>query len=338
MRLLNFVFTGSILLYGLLTTFFLLLSVLIGEVFWPIALYNTLAHLIWLICLPLLVICIALRRKYLSAVLLLPVLALVHFYSWAILPGNQNTPYFDDSPELTVMTYNLYWHNTNKIDYTKSIAVMQEFDADIIALQELSEEATSLIKTTLADEYPHMALYPESYGKLGAGILSRYPITAAEAYFSESTFRQQRAEIDFNNQTLVIYNVHLLHPPLDGTGFDTHKRVLQVTDILQRTDTETDPVILLGDFNMSDMSADYFRLLDVFEDTYRTAGTGFGWTHFITMWGYDLPCWMRLDYIFTRGSGFHVLESWVSEDSGGSDHSPVITKLEIYDPTLTIPQ
>ena len=277
------------------------------------------------------------RRWLLVLLLILPLVALFHFYNWTLFSSGERDPYFGDENTLTVLTHNLYFPRS---DFTGSINVIKQSGADIVALQELSITAATQVQAALADDYPYLALHGERSGALGQGLLSKYPIIEEDYYFDDFlafSFGQQRAEIDFNDETLVIYNVHLLHP-LMGRSFDVTSRGMQVEDLLQRTAGETDPVIILGDFNMSDLSADYFRLTDAFRDTFRQGGNGFGWTHALGSSRVQLPPLMRLDYIFTRGSGFHVLESWVSEDNGGSDHSPVITKLEIYDPTLTLPR
>jgi endonuclease/exonuclease/phosphatase family metal-dependent hydrolase len=95
-------------------------------------------------------------------------------------------------------------------------------------------------------------------------------------------------------------------------------------------------LIVLGDFNMTDLNDDHAAIDRFLRDAYRDAGNGLGLTHALRWRGIDLPRWMRLDYIFT-GSGLEPLEARVMPISGGSDHAPVWARLEFYDPTASYP-
>ena len=86
--------------------------------------------------------------------------------------------------------------------------------------------------------------------------------------------------------------------------------------------------LLVRDFNMSDQSADYWRIASRHEDAYRSAGWGLGFTFssLLPHIGWT-PALARLDYVFYDES-FETLEARVWPHSGGSDHLPVFVTLQ----------
>ncbi|MEG4944574.1 hypothetical protein [Microcoleus sp. F4-D5] len=52
----------------------------------------------------------------------------------------------------------------------------------------------------------------------------------------------------------------------------------EIQDLVQRVERETLPVIVAGDFNMTDETQDYDRVQKVMQDAFRKSGFGFGFT------------------------------------------------------------
>jgi endonuclease/exonuclease/phosphatase (EEP) superfamily protein YafD len=132
----------------------------------------------------------------------------------------------------------------------------------------------------------------------------------------------QRVQIDINGQTVTLFNLHPVHPGVIGKGFDPSWRAQEIAALLEET-RAYQPVMMAGDFNMPELSEDYARITQGagFTDAYRARGWGLGhtFTHHV------LP-FLRLDYVFL-GNGLDVSASRVWDQSGGSDHLPVLSTL-----------
>jgi endonuclease/exonuclease/phosphatase family metal-dependent hydrolase len=248
----------------------------------------------------------------------------------------------DDAPRLTVMTFNIRATNAGLDRITPILA---DSGADIITLQEVSYYGANYISTALARLYPHQAFYTRDEAGLdhpgGQALLSRYPITAVEYWTDDpaqpSANRFQRAEIDFNGTTLVIYNTHPA-TPVDWSGGlvvsaspgddARHRAALQA--IAARAAAETAPVIWLGDFNMSEQFAEYARITADFTDAYRESASGPGYSYPADGFG-PLPPLIRLDYVF-HSRHFISASARVLRAHGPSDHRPVLATLALIAP------
>jgi vancomycin resistance protein VanJ len=312
------------------------ISLILGEGWDLIAFYNTFAFWIWLPVVVLLPLCLILRQWRYAALLLPTALAFLLIYGVRFLP-NPAPSHDDGAPykEVTVMTYNILWRQDG--NYQGAVDLINEADADIVALQELELTGAEILETALAERYPFMSLYPQEGGFEGQGLLSKYPILESDYWQTEGTFGNQRAIIQLADRTeITVYNVHLLHPGMQGSLFEPDPRGEGVDHLLETIKEDNAlQVILLGDFNMPDLSDDYRQFREQFDDSYRQAGSGLGLT--FTMYFDNLPNWghpiLRLDYIFTKG-WIYANEARVWDSAGGGDHHPVWVELDInLDPT-----
>jgi vancomycin resistance protein VanJ len=146
-------------------------------------------------------------------------------------------------------------------------------------------------------------------------------------------------------QSIVIYNVHPTHPGMTTVAFfDASLRRREFTDLLNRIQSETLPVIMMGDFNLTDLSLEYRQISSTLTDTFREVGQGLGYTfpdfrearvsdsieiipdnfpeHLPT------PLLMRLDYVF-HSEEFTGVTAYVYHTSSGSDHRPLVVTLAL---------
>lgn len=307
-------------LYAAAVALMLLLRLLVGES-WPlVALFNSFSHLLLIPALFLLPLMLVLRRRFSSGLLLPAVLAFALAYGTMFVPRSVEAA--PAAPQLKLMTYNLHSKGTG---FESQIALIRDSDADVIALQELSAEMAAVLETDLRDLYPYQALHgtPEN-GIPGQGVLSRYPLT--EDDYWRMYLAHQRVVFDFAGQSVTLYNEHPIHP-LRPFGYIQHRA--ETDDLLRRTADESGPLLLAGDFNMSDQSADYWRIASRYQDAYRSAGWGLGLTFssLLPHIGWT-PALARLDYVFYN-SAFETLEAKVWPHSGGSDHLPVFVTLQL---------
>jgi vancomycin resistance protein VanJ len=315
-------FTAAANIYALFALVYLGARLLVGEVWQPV---NVVNHLMPLPLLPaaFLWAVIGLLRRWRTLLLLSPAaLAFFGLYGALLLPKAAQIP--PDAPTLTIMTWNL--RRAVEPDETQAaLDIIRAVNADIVALQEFTQPAADFLTPRLADLYPYSALHPYASGVNGMGVYSRFSIYAD--HFWTGLLGNMRAQLSFANTLFTLYNVH---PPSPGLSVNTRFRSAEIADLLERLSAETTPLIVVGDFNLTDQSSDYARLTEVLIDSFREAGEGLGLT--FPNLGYANPLLgaappiIRIDYIF-HDAHWRALESRVYESSGRSDHYPVISKL-----------
>lgn len=294
----------------------LVLHFTVGES-WPlIGVFNSFLHLMLLPVLILLPIALIRRRGVLIVLMIPQVIAFGVWYGPYLLPKDIVPP----DPEQTVIrlaTFNL--HGLRQVDGLE--AVIRALDADIVAVQELSETGAELLDVGLADIYPEQALNPvPGRPRDGKGLFSRYPIAKSSFEYREDAY--QRVVLEIDGVSVELYNVHLFQP------FAPDRLEMRRDDInllLGMALVDGDSfVIVAGDFNLTDRSDGYRMLAASFNDAFAVAGQGLG--HTFMPWD-GLPL-ARIDYVFYR-NGWRAIEADVWPATGGSDHRPVVVELAL---------
>lgn len=331
MRILGNLFVALVGAYGLSVTGFLLARALLSDDFWPIALFNSFAHILFMPALVLIPLCLLLRRVRVIVLLLPALVAFLLSYGGLFVPRTPRVV-ADDVPRFSLVTYNLKAQSSN---LDPLIRVIREADADIIALQELGEAVAQRLEAELQDLYPHQALHPQPDPAFtGQGLLSRYPITSDDYWLIN--YGHQRAEIDLDGQALVVYNTHPT-PPFVSSNLISRgyvERRQEVIDVLSRIANEPVdlPLVLAGDLNLTDQSADYWRIAEQLIDTHREIGWGMGFT--FPNFGATKLSWLflpplaRIDYVF-HNTHLQGVETRILPETGGSDHHPVYVTLAL---------
>jgi vancomycin resistance protein VanJ len=332
--------TGLLTFYGTLVSIILLLRRPLGEQRAMIGLFNSFAHLLMLPALALLPLSLLLRRRWLALTLLIPAVQFTADYGRRFAPRPAAAA---NGQQLKVMTFNL--HKESK-QVERIIGLIQEADADIVAVQELSAAAAECFQAALRERYPHQVLHPQTPPNRGQGVLSRYPISSDEYWYNPhitpESLGHLRVEIQVDGRSLILYNVHPPHPGMAEKGFDTTIRARELDTVLERAARDKGGVLIMGDFNMSDQSDDYRRIAALYGDAFGTVGRGMGFT-FPDMralqalpkyWPLPMPSppFLRLDYIF-HSADFQPLEARVWPHSGGSDHRPLAATLIFQQPS-----
>jgi len=319
-------FRGMVGAYGLSIVLHLTIFLIFGERWAWIEFLNTFAQVMWIPVFVLMPICLFMREWRLSAMMFPALIAFIWLWGDLFLPKPDVIPQENDIA-IRVLSYNMYANNS---EVDAFINMIQEVDADIVALQELHYPQAEILATEFEEVYPYMAFHPD--GTRGQGIMSRYPIEADEYWqydFLNHPLGHQRVVLDMDNGTqIIIYNVHPTHPGMavDGQFFNPEFRSREIAALLDRTSSETLPLLMVGDFNMPDFSADYRAVRTQFDDAFRNSGYGFGWS-FPIAGSQNLP-FLRLDYIFYTGS-FIPQNVEVRRQITGSDHNGVYADLLI---------
>ncbi|MBZ0287779.1 MAG: endonuclease/exonuclease/phosphatase family protein, partial [Anaerolineae bacterium] len=272
------------------------------------------------------------RKGWLFRLLVLPCATFLVIYSPQFLP--QNIPVPADARPITLLTYNL---QAEEDLLEPMVEVIRDSGADIVALQEMSGNMAGRLDEALAELYPYRALHPVTSPFHGRGILSQYPLlddhTGPEEY--PIPMRLQRVEVDVEGATVTIYNMHAPPSvPIFEGPYDVGPRNQQLADLVEMARQESGAVLLMGDFNSTDLDENYARITAHFADTFREVGWGLGFTN--PDWQHDnprrgpswMPMYQRIDYVF-HNSFFTPVEARVWPSSGGSDHRPLYVVLAL---------
>lgn len=219
-----------------------------------------------------------------------------------------------ESSQFRVMSYNVAMY---RMPPAWMLEALQDSEADIIALTELGVDQQTMIESELAEEYPYQVLNGVN-SVTGSGLLSRFPIVASEWVSTQANSPYLKATLEIEGQAI---EVLVAHPPAPSLG----RNLTQYGDnpvlaedlalALRLLDTQK-PTLLLGDFNITDQSPYYDRIIAAgFSDAFRAKGFGLGAT-----FPSQLPL-VRIDYIFVSPH-FAPLSAAVGADHG-SDHRAI---------------
>jgi endonuclease/exonuclease/phosphatase (EEP) superfamily protein YafD len=130
----------------------------------------------------------------------------------------------------------------------------------------------------------------EHVQRSGLNVFSRWPLGEPDAIPSIATSSAIRVEVDRPDAPFVLYVVHLPNP-LHEVSFREHASLVEA--LLRAAQRERRPVVLAGDFNMSDRSTSYRMLDAAMRDAMRTSLAGST---------YQLGLWrllqLRIDHVF----------------------------------------
>ncbi len=325
-------------LYGIVVSILLLVRKQLTEDNKIVSYFNAFAHMLMLPALVLLPLNLVFRRRWVALAQVIPTAVFISAYGRFFLP-RKPTVETPSSRQLKILTFNI--HSEAEV-LEPMLAILRECDADIISLQELSAEAAECFHISLSDLYPYRALHTNHRANSGQGVLSRFPITS-QAYWQNPNIARKilghlRVEMDIDGTTVTVYNTHPIHPGMSDDGFSTRPRGAEIDVVLAQVAHDTGPILIMGDFNMTDQSEDYQRITAQFEDSFGATGYGMGFTFpdlstFQSLPGYwPLPVrlfpFLRLDYIFYN-SAFQPIKAYAWPTSGGSDHRPVLAILSL---------
>lgn len=261
----------------------------------------------------------ALWRRSASAMaaLLLPVVV------WLSLFGGLLGDKSHAGGDLTVVSHNVGADNPDPAGTARDLAAT---GADVLALQELSQQAKGTYEKDLAKAYPYHAVQGT------VGLWSRLPLSDVRpvdiqtdygplaatkpADVKASYSRALRATVATDHGPLAVYVAHLGSVRVTPrSGFWTTHRDRNAQALGKAIASErNERVVLLGDLNgtMGDRAFD--GLTSRMRSAQDAAGDGFGFS-----WPASFPV-VRIDQILVRG--VEPDGSWVLP-STGSDHRPV---------------
>jgi endonuclease/exonuclease/phosphatase (EEP) superfamily protein YafD len=159
-------------------------------------------------------------------------------------------------------------------------------DADIVALQELTPEHAAALEADkeVTNRFPHRALLPRP-GVGGIGLLSRFPIASATDDVNPVV---QEVELHLARGSLTVVNAHPFPPhyrvlqaiPLPF-AYDPAQRdadILRIRGPVDRAIAAGRPLLVVGDYNITDRDPGFADLSAGLWDAHRDVGQGPGST------------------------------------------------------------
>lgn len=299
------VYPGALLLVILLLTG-------IGESHWVTTLGLYVPRIVFAAPLPILVVLLVLFRRYALLWTQLVALVLVSFPLMGFV-----FPWFsardDDARSVRVLTLNA---SSGQFGYDEIVAAVTEVAPDVALFQEAAGHPESFLES-LRTRYPHVE------GSKEFVVASRFPIVETteppklDYLDRQRSPRFMRYVIETPLGALALYSVHPVSPrgvlklhrfrgtfsrlrsgdlfegdPAADVGANTGLRAVQARAISAMASRETLPVVIAGDTNLPDLSKVLRQNLSSYDDGFRSAGAGFGYT-----FPAKYP-WLRLDRIF----------------------------------------
>ncbi|MEX2275351.1 MAG: endonuclease/exonuclease/phosphatase family protein [Actinomycetota bacterium] len=236
----------------------------------------------------------------------LPTLVAASFAAFTLVAVlGPRVPIRDEAPvrPVRLASANVYERNRNE----GSARALLDQGADVLVVI----EGAPAIGDGLAGAYPY--LIQEGF----LSVRSSFPARELSSGAALNGARLLRVRIWGPSGPFVLYALHSLNPLYDA-AFDAQLGFLQ--DLLGRIERESQPVVIAGDFNMSDRSQGYRLVTGSLNDAMRA-----GWARSTYSSGPWQVLFLRIDYIFTT-------PSWCAADAvrfdvPGSDHEGVATTI-----------
>jgi len=249
----------------------------------------------------------------------------------------------EHSSDIKVMSYNLM--RMNKLGREKDVNSLKEWlsnqSSDIKCIQEfLAKEDILEAMSKSNTPYGFIGGYGSSYA-----IYSKWPIINQGVFYeANNTNNILFADIKRGDDTLRVYNVHLQSMKINVERELINKdereanynsvrikfqkgsvrRAEQIADLLEHVKACTYPILIVGDFNDTPYSYNYFKISNGFNNAFENAGRGFGFTY-----NGKLP-FLRIDNQFYN-DGFGVHDFVTLDKIDYSDHFPIVGIYSISD-------
>ncbi|WP_373286940.1 endonuclease/exonuclease/phosphatase family protein [Wenjunlia tyrosinilytica] len=261
------------------------------------------------LAVPVLLVCATLRRSATAlAGLVLPLLVWGNLFGGLVMPGKSGGPH-----NLRVLTHNVDAANADPSLTARDVVAA---GADVVALEELTEQAKPVYTKALAAKYK----YHVDRGTVG--LWSRYPVTEQKSVdVGLGWTRALRAQVDTPQGPVAFYVAHLASVRVDSSGFTSDQRNRTTRQLGRQI--SADPlqrVVLMGDLNGTANDRSLAPITSGLRSAQGAAGDGFGFS-----WPSGFPM-ARIDHILVRG--VTPARSWVLPDTG-SDHRPVAADLNV---------
>jgi vancomycin resistance protein VanJ len=269
------------------------------------------------------------RSKFFVSATALPLVVFGILYGPSYVPRLESN---EVGLSFTVMSYNIWVGNDQ---YDSIVGAINEMAPDVIGLQEITDRIAKEIQRDLADQYPFRAIDGDQ------AVFSRFPIVAREVLLigdARAPIPVQHIVLDVDGRQIGIVNAHPHSPQLMASrllglrlgypsGLANRWRDLEVREMMRAVETMEGPLVVLGDFNLTDLQAVYGEMTQVLLDAHKEVGYGLGFTR-TPVRGVGPATW-RIDFVFYTPELTALKVT--NGDFAGSDHRPVVAELAFRD-------
>ncbi len=325
---------------GLYATFvggWLVIRQFTGDDWWPVAALNSFPMLPFTPLPAALIAALLLRSRAGWALAAIPLALWLGLFGWRYLPRTAGAE--AGNRVVRVMAFNLL--TTNR-EVDAIVQAIEEAEPDLIALAELNPITNNALYQRLGEAYPYRAYYRLTGAGFGNGIYSRWPLDDLGPIRTGLGLRSVTADVYLPGGAVRFVSLHPWATHVSSgwryvesgitRSFAEHEA--QIAAVCDYLDAWGDrPVILAGDFNMSEFSDAYRCINERLHDGYRAAGAGYGNTWPSTrpeLWPWRLfdrlPLLTRIDYVF-HSDHWRATQARVLGGETGSDHRPVVVTL-----------
>ncbi|MFH8617591.1 endonuclease/exonuclease/phosphatase family protein [Streptomyces sp. NPDC017979] len=256
--------------------------------------------------LPLVPVALVRRSAVAVGAALLPVAAWTVAYGGTFF-ADENAAY-----DLTVLQHNVSDENR---DVAGTARALVRERADLVALQEVTDDTREAYRTALADEYPHHAVVGT------VGLWSRHPLVDARPVdvkpqgIPDGWNRGLRATARTPHGEVAVYVAHLPSVRVSATGFTTERRDESAGLLAAAIRAEeVERLVLLGDLNSTTRD----RGLDPVHSQLNAPKDPFAFS-----WPASRPL-ARIDQVLVRSGQVTQVSTL---ERTGSDHLPVRARI-----------
>jgi endonuclease/exonuclease/phosphatase (EEP) superfamily protein YafD len=255
---------------------------------------------------------LASRRRWRWTAALLPFAAISALPIYSGWPAAERAE--DPADQLTVMNVNVNAANGN---FDSLLNLVEQELPDLIVLVEMTTAWQTAIET-LTSLYPHRIVVPQQ-DRFGIALLSRLPFHDEEAVDLLTT-PAISARVTVAGRSMRIVGVHLRPPVSAGWAAIRNQQLVEIGRLLG---DRAEPVLIVGDFNITTYSSIFSRWLE--DNELRSAAlptvVTISWPTFLPLLGILIDQFIVSDSVsidgLRRGPAF------------GSDHYPLTATLSL---------
>jgi endonuclease/exonuclease/phosphatase (EEP) superfamily protein YafD len=238
------------------------------------------------------------------------------------LPNDRLTA--DKTNILRVMSYNILVEN---FEIDRIVGSILSVDPNLVLIIEVDPSMKQNIEDRIKTKLPYSFQSPGG----GMAVFSKLPLEDSSGeQFSGSDATNLVTHLKYRDRRIKIIGTHPMIPVKANLFV---RRNLHLNSIATHLERESQPTILMGDFNLTPWSPYYRQFID--RANLHNTRLGFG----------ILPTWIRsystvklpqsilpflnipIDHIFVS-KDFQVVRTYTG-DNGNSDHAPIISELVI---------
>ncbi|MFB6596957.1 endonuclease/exonuclease/phosphatase family protein [Streptomyces diastaticus] len=264
----------------------------------------------WLGVLAALLLVVGLARRSPLAVgaALLPVAAWLLLFAPAATGGASG-----DGARLSVVQHNVSDENPDPVGTARALAAPAP---DLIAVEELTEEAAPSYRRALREAYPHHVAYGTVALWSRHPLLSDEPVDLRPSGVGDQWRRGLRTVVRTPHGDIAVYVVHLPSLRITAEGMRTQRRDESARLLGRRLERErAGRVLVVGDLNGT---LDDRGLAPVTRRLGRPQG------HFAFSWPERFPV-ARIDHVLGRSAAVVDVRTLPAT---GSDHLPVLARVD----------